>query len=70
MATVWRVDLDTDENTHKTRKQIRASSAADAERVYAELLQSPPSQYATISLVFDCRVRKQQMLHGDQEVIS
>jgi hypothetical protein len=68
--TVFRVDLDTDSNTWQTRKQLRATSTADAERIYAELLQSPPAEYATVALVFDCRVQLQQMLHGDQEVLS
>jgi hypothetical protein len=68
--TVWRVDLDTHANTWQTRKQLRATSAADAERIYADLLQSPPAEYNTVSLVFDCRLQIQQMLHGDQEVLS
>jgi hypothetical protein len=68
--TVFRVDLDTDANTWQTRKQLRATSAADAERISAELLQSPPTDYATVTLVFDCRVQLQQMLHGAQEVLS
>jgi hypothetical protein len=69
-ATVWRVDLDTDENTWMTRKQLRATSAEDAESMYASLLNDPPTDYATITLVFDCRVQRQQMLHGDQEYMS
>jgi hypothetical protein len=69
-STVWRVDLDTDENTWRTRKQIRAGSADHAQRIYAELLQSPPADYATVTLAFDCRVQRQQMLHGNQEHIS
>ena len=60
--TVWRVDLETEEGTYRTRKQIRATSAVDAERIYTELVQSPPDGYVSISLVFDCRVQRTQSL--------
>jgi len=70
MATVWRVDLDTDDNSWRTRKQIRAQSAGHAERIYTDLLASPPDDYATVALVYDCRLQKRQMLHGDQEHIA
>jgi hypothetical protein len=76
-ATVWRVDLDTEYSTiTMSRKQHRASSAADAERMYADFLASPPTErfngepFITVSLVFDCRLIRKQMLHGAQEVIS
>jgi hypothetical protein len=69
-ATVWRVDLDTDEGTWRTREQIRCSSAEAAELLYANNVQYPSSKYATVSLVFDCRLVRKQMLHGDQEFIS
>ncbi len=60
--TVWRIDLDTAEGTWRTRKQIRATSATDAERIYTELVQSPPDGYVSISLVFDCRIQRTQSL--------
>lgn len=70
MATVWRVDLDTDSNDWRTRKQIRCTSLADAQDMYRAFLACPPQEYTTVSLVADCRVRYKQMLHGDQEHIS
>ena len=60
--TVWRVDLETTEGTYRTRKQIRATSAVDAERIYADCIQSPPDGYVSISLVFDCRIQRTQSL--------
>jgi hypothetical protein len=70
VPTVFRVDLDTQDNDYRTRRQIRALSPAHAEMIYASILSSPPADYETVSLVYDCRTQRQQMLHGDQEVIS
>jgi hypothetical protein len=70
MATVWRVDLDTDDRDYRTRFVIRAISADDALSIYLRYLANPPADYATISLIFDCRLIIAQCLHGDQEIIS
>jgi hypothetical protein len=69
-STVWRVDLDTDKNDYRTRKQYRATSMAHAEAIYSNFLAWPLDGYETVTLVADCRIQRKQMLHGNQEHIS